>query len=120
MPLIGLKDDARLHERLLTSGGMRLLTVLVTILAILVTTLTATPALADRSGTLRWGDCPDVGAPIADVRCATLEVPVDYRNPYGPTLSLTISKVTSTNPAKRRGVLLMNPGGPGGSGLFMP
>ncbi|MGW6710396.1 alpha/beta hydrolase [Streptomyces sp. NPDC054956] len=56
----------------------------------------------------------------ASYECATIEVPLDYRRPEGRKLDLAISRVRSTNPAKRHGVLLMNPGGPGGSGLDLP
>ncbi|AWZ06308.1 MULTISPECIES: alpha/beta hydrolase [unclassified Streptomyces] len=56
----------------------------------------------------------------ASYECATLKVPLDYRRPEGRTIDLAISRVRSTNPAKRHGVLLMNPGGPGGSGLDLP
>ncbi|MFE9560345.1 alpha/beta hydrolase [Streptomyces sp. NPDC006487] len=56
----------------------------------------------------------------ASYECASIKVPLDYRRPRGRTLDLAISRVKSTNPAKRHGVLLMNPGGPGGSGLDLP
>ncbi|WP_327302426.1 alpha/beta hydrolase [Streptomyces sp. NBC_01298] len=56
----------------------------------------------------------------ASYECATIKVPLDYRRPAGRTLDLAISRVRSTNPAKRHGVLLMNPGGPGGPGLDLP
>ncbi len=56
----------------------------------------------------------------ATYECASIKVPLDYRRPRGRTLDLAISRVKSTNPAKRHGVLLMNPGGPGGSGLDLP
>ncbi|MCX5402586.1 alpha/beta hydrolase [Streptomyces sp. NBC_00335] len=56
----------------------------------------------------------------ATYECASIKVPLDYRRPAGRTLDLAISRVRSTNPAKRHGVLLMNPGGPGGSGLDLP
>ncbi|WP_420078954.1 alpha/beta hydrolase [Streptomyces sp. JL4002] len=56
----------------------------------------------------------------ASYECATLKVPLDYRKPDGPTLDLAISRMKSTDPAKRHGVLLLNPGGPGGSGLDLP
>lgn len=52
--------------------------------------------------------------------CATLKVPLDYRRPQGATIDLAISRVKSENPAKRHGVMLLNPGGPGGSGLDLP
>ncbi|MEU6718412.1 hypothetical protein ABZ897_43705 [Nonomuraea sp. NPDC046802] len=49
-----------------------------------------------------------------------MTVPPDYRNPAGTKIDLTISRIASVNPEKRRGVLLLNPGGPGVSGLTMP
>ncbi|MFD7256132.1 alpha/beta hydrolase [Streptomyces sp. NPDC059874] len=55
----------------------------------------------------------------ASYECATLKVPLDHRRPEGRKIDLAISRVKSENPAKRRGVLLINPGGPGGSGLSM-
>ncbi|HET9059051.1 MAG TPA: alpha/beta hydrolase [Acidimicrobiales bacterium] len=49
-------------------------------------------------------------------RCATLKVPVDYSDPKGPTVPLAVVEQPSTNPHPL-GDLLMNPGGPGGSGV---
>ncbi|MGK5734303.1 alpha/beta fold hydrolase, partial [Streptomyces sp. URMC 124] len=52
------------------------------------------------------------------VECGTLDVPLDHARPRGPHLSIAVSRVRATGtPAERRGVLLVNPGGPGGSGL---
>ncbi|MFJ7203925.1 alpha/beta hydrolase [Streptomyces sp. NPDC098789] len=56
----------------------------------------------------------------AEYECATLKVPLDYQRPEGRTLDVAISRMKSENPAKRRGVLLLNPGGPGTSGLSRP
>ncbi|MFD0265458.1 alpha/beta hydrolase [Streptomyces sp. NPDC127106] len=56
----------------------------------------------------------------ASYECATLKVPLDYRRPQGRTIDVAISRIKSENPAKRRGALLFNPGGPGGTGLDMP
>ncbi|MDD9380925.1 alpha/beta hydrolase [Streptomyces sp. ZAF1911] len=65
-----------------------------------------------------WHRCsPDQPA---SYECATIKVPLDYRRPSGRTLDLAMSRVKSTNPEKRHGVLLMNPGGPGGPGLDLP
>jgi pimeloyl-ACP methyl ester carboxylesterase len=47
-------------------------------------------------------------------------VPLDYRHPGGATLSVAISRIRATRPDLRRGILLMNPGGPGNSGLLLP
>lgn len=56
----------------------------------------------------------------ASYECATLKVPLDYRRPGGRTIDLAISRVKTGNPATRHGVMLLNPGGPGGSGLYDP
>jgi pimeloyl-ACP methyl ester carboxylesterase len=68
---------------------------------------------------LRWGPCPaDVTSP--DLECSTLQVPLDYRSPNGRKIEIAISRLPSKNPSERRGVLLTNPGGPGGGGLDYP
>ena len=41
-------------------------------------------------------------------------------SPDGKTIEVAISRVASTDPAQRRGILLTNPGGPGGRGLGLP
>ncbi|MBP5869114.1 alpha/beta hydrolase [Streptomyces sp. LBUM 1486] len=66
----------------------------------------------------KWKRC-DADAP-AKFKCATIKVPLDYRAPGGKRIDLAISRLRSTAPDKRHGVLFSNPGGPGGSGLFMP
>ena len=84
---------------------------------------TAAPP-APAAAPLEWAACPaDVVVPVqvqVPVLCAKVPVPLDYRDPDGTQIELTISRIASTNPAKRRGVLLTNPGGPGGSGLAFP
>jgi pimeloyl-ACP methyl ester carboxylesterase len=78
------------------------------------------PSLAEGVGSLPWGQCPDLGTPTPGLECATLAVPLDYRRPAGPTIEIAVSRLLGTDPAKRRGVLLTNPGGPGGPGLTLP
>ncbi|MYS08069.1 alpha/beta fold hydrolase [Streptomyces sp. SID6041] len=56
----------------------------------------------------------------ANYQCATLKVPLDYSRPGGRKLDVAVSRIKATNPQKRHGVLLLNPGGPGGPGLDMP
>ncbi|WP_240656377.1 hypothetical protein [Streptomyces sp. V2] len=60
-----------------------------------------------------WHRCGIKGEYPADLRCATLKVPLDYTRPSGPTLRMEISRLRTSVPGKRRGVLLSNPGGPG-------
>ncbi|KAG8736297.1 hypothetical protein FRC11_002730, partial [Ceratobasidium sp. 423] len=66
------------------------------------------------SGTISWTTCPDVNS----TQCAFLDVPMDYTNPNGKsTVSIFLRKYPATAPADQRlGSLLINPGGPGGSG----
>jgi pimeloyl-ACP methyl ester carboxylesterase len=60
---------------------------------------------------LAWTDC-------GDFQCAKLRVPIDYAHPEGGTIRLSVLKVPSTKPARRIGSLVVNPGGPGGSGVY--
>ena len=80
-------------------------------------------ASGSASSTLRWRSCPGQadGAPDAgDLRCAQLKVPLNYADPHGRMISLALSEIPATAPAsKQQGVLLVNPGGPGASGLSM-
>ncbi|MGW7363303.1 alpha/beta hydrolase [Streptomyces sp. NPDC054841] len=66
----------------------------------------------------RWHRC-DSGSP-AGYQCATIKVPLDYNRPGGKKIDLAISRMRTSSAAERRGVLLLNPGGPGGEGLAMP
>ncbi len=66
---------------------------------------------------LSWHSCTAQGASL---QCASLQVPLDYSRPNGRKITLALSEVPATAPAsKRQGVLLVNPGGPGGSGLSL-
>ncbi|TLF98923.1 alpha/beta hydrolase [Nocardia cyriacigeorgica] len=64
-----------------------------------------------------WHGCSDPDLIAVRGECAEIRVPLDYSAPGGRTISLAISRVPSTDPARRRGVLLTNSGGPGGPGL---
>ncbi|MFD5776125.1 alpha/beta hydrolase [Streptomyces fungicidicus] len=86
--------------------------------------LTTAPAAAGEPKTPRveWGQCPeDVAAEAAptELQCATVAVPLDYADPEGEQIDLTVSRLAAADPDKRRGVLMLNPGGPGGSGLAL-
>ena len=81
----------------------------------------AQPAWPGQSARLAWGACPQPD-PGRDPRqeCATVRVPVDYRRRSGPTIDVWISRIRAARPDLRRGILLSNPGGPGGQGLDLP
>jgi len=68
---------------------------------------------------LVFGECPaDIAESYPAMTCATLQVPVDYRQPSGATIPLLVTKHAANNPSKRLGSLVVNPGGPGGSGVI--
>ncbi|MDQ1748255.1 MAG: hypothetical protein QOD07_2518 [Frankiaceae bacterium] len=48
-------------------------------------------------------------------RCATMTVPLDYSQPAGATLGVAVTMHPATG--SRRGALIVNPGGPGASGI---
>jgi pimeloyl-ACP methyl ester carboxylesterase len=61
--------------------------------------------------TLAWTPCNKY------FQCARLSVPFDYARPAGPAFSLPVIKLPAAKPAERIGALVINPGGPGGSGV---
>ncbi len=54
-----------------------------------------------------WKECKD------DFTCTTVEVPLDYDNPDGERIELAVIRSTTGG---AQGSILLNPGGPGGSG----
>jgi pimeloyl-ACP methyl ester carboxylesterase len=59
---------------------------------------------------LDWHDC-------GRVECGLLTVPLDYMRPAGKTLNLAVVKVAAQDKGARVGSLVVNPGGPGASGV---
>jgi pimeloyl-ACP methyl ester carboxylesterase len=64
------------------------------------------------SQTVSWQPCSG-RSPRS--QCATVTVPLDYLNPAGRTIEVALLKVPATGSDSR--ALLVNPGGPGASGL---
>jgi pimeloyl-ACP methyl ester carboxylesterase len=78
----------------------------------------AAGAFPQRPSSIAWGRCDDPDMRAAQARCASLSVPLDYANPSGAQIRLAISRVKHTSSAAHyQGVILVNPGGPGLSGL---
>ncbi|MCW2806221.1 MAG: alpha/beta hydrolase [Marmoricola sp.] len=59
---------------------------------------------------LDWNSC---GAN----QCSRLKVPLDYAKPDGATIELAVLRAPATRRTQRVGQLVVNPGGPGGSGV---
>jgi pimeloyl-ACP methyl ester carboxylesterase len=96
------------------------------LLALLAGTLAATSvvlvpgvAAAEPSGTstINWQPCPEPAE--AGVDCATIEVPLDYARPWEGKIHIGLARRKATDPARRIGSILVDPGGPGGSGVAM-
>ncbi|WP_137723748.1 alpha/beta hydrolase [Prescottella subtropica] len=70
-----------------------------------------------------WGSCDDFATDGEELgralECAQVTVPLDYANPGGDTVELALSRSTATATGARIGSLLVNPGGPGASGLAL-
>lgn len=61
----------------------------------------------DDAGDIDWGDCKDgLGG-----ECATVEVPLDYGDPDGDTIDISVTRAPATG--DRKGAVFINPGGPG-------
>lgn len=61
---------------------------------------------------LVWSPCAD----LPGAECATLEAPLDYDDPGRGTIEIAVSRVAASDPARRIGPLVLNPGGPGQAG----
>ncbi|MFE9422214.1 alpha/beta hydrolase [Kitasatospora sp. NPDC006697] len=62
---------------------------------------------------IRWTACG------GGLECGRLRVPLDWSRPDGPGLELALVREPAAHPAERVGSLVVNPGGPGESGVAM-
>lgn len=60
---------------------------------------------------LTWSPCN------GDLQCASLVVPLNYAHTRGPTIAIAVERHQAEDPSARIGSLVINPGGPGVSGL---
>jgi len=51
--------------------------------------------------------------------CTTVDLPLDYDRPNGPTVEIAVLRVKARDQAHKIGSLFVNPGGPGGPGTDM-
>jgi pimeloyl-ACP methyl ester carboxylesterase len=79
------------------------------------TSVSAPPVPADLTAfydqTITWQGCG------GGFQCGRLTVPVAYDQPGGGTLQLALIRLQATDTKNRVGSLVINPGGPGGSGV---
>ncbi|WP_226899462.1 alpha/beta fold hydrolase [Nonomuraea phyllanthi] len=99
-----------------------------------------TPAVAelDRRPAVVWRECPEYSDDelrsrglreeelaafrqlLGRTECGTLAVPLDYADPGGQQISIALTRLKATDQEHRLGSMVLNPGGPGGSGYLMP
>lgn len=89
----------------------------------------STPSSSSGSGTaphrLRFANCDGSGVdlggasvpPQFEVQCAKLAVPLDYDHPNGTQIQIALVRVHNRDDDHPIGSLLLDPGGPGGSGV---
>lgn len=70
-----------------------------------------TPSVVPSSGSVAWTDCG------GGFGCGTLQVPLDYSHPDAGNIGIALVRKPATDTANRIGSLLLNPGGPGFSGI---
>lgn len=70
-----------------------------------------------RAFELSWRDCGTTGGRA--VQCAELQVPLDHDDPNSERILIALNRISVPTGVERRGALLYNPGGPGGSGKDM-
>lgn len=87
------------------------------------TTTTAAPTTTTAAPTTTTSVALPAPVPIdwracgGGFQCATVAVPIDYRDHAAGTLDLAVIRRPAGDPARRIGALLVNPGGPGASGV---
>ncbi|MFM2031904.1 MAG: Carboxylesterase precursor, partial [Chloroflexota bacterium] len=84
--------------------------------AVIAPSATARPVSA---APLDWQPCDSTITDVADFECAVLTVPLDYAAPDGEQIGIQIIRLpaTETSSGAQRLPLVVNPGGPGGSGV---
>lgn len=80
-------------------------------LAVVVASTMFTCAQAQAREAIDWRTCPEAPKDHP-VRCATVRVPADWSTGRGQ-VTLRIARLSAADEAKRVGVLMFNPGGPG-------
>ncbi|SEG93758.1 tripeptidyl-peptidase B. Serine peptidase. MEROPS family S33 [Saccharopolyspora kobensis] len=74
---------------------------------------------------LNWGPCAPFATTESDrasyvdpgLECTRVEVPMDYADPQGEVITIGVLRSPATDQPQKIGSLLINPGGPGASGM---
>jgi pimeloyl-ACP methyl ester carboxylesterase len=96
----------------------RALTAVVALAAVLVAGAavaagSGSPHAANRAS-IDWGPCKPPGPRL---QCARVRVPLDWDHPNGRKINLAVIRHLASKPKRRIGSMLINPGGPGDTGV---
>jgi pimeloyl-ACP methyl ester carboxylesterase len=83
----------------------------VTLLAPAAHAATPSASAALAAPSVSWSACRD------GFQCATVPAPLDYDDPGGVQIGISVIRLPAGQPGQRIGSLMLNPGGPGGSGV---
>lgn len=64
---------------------------------------------------IAWKPCDEDPA----AQCGSLRLPIDWSAPTGATFEMAVARRLATDPQRRVGALVVNPGGPGASGVSL-
>ena len=76
-----------------------------------------TAAVDDGAVPLEWSECDGASLSPDVTECATLRVPLDHADPGGALIDIAVARLDTAADADQIGSLVLNPGGPGGSGI---
>lgn len=76
-----------------------------------VATLALTVPAAPAAAAISWTPCAD------GFQCGSISVPLSYDDPRGARITIALTRLPATDPSRRIGSLVINPGGPGLSGI---
>ncbi len=112
----------------MSAAWVRPFSVTVGLTVMLAATLThqPTPAAASAGALdpyveqeLTWREClPGRGFPFFE--CSVIVAPLDWADPAKGEIQVAVSRIRATDPSRRRGIVLTNPGGPGEPGVLVP
>ncbi|WP_433444920.1 alpha/beta fold hydrolase [Nonomuraea sp. CA-141351] len=90
----------------------RKLILFVSLVALIASVAPPAQAATATAPSIAWQPCAENPA----VDCGTVTVPLDWGDPGGEKIELALARRKATDPSARIGSLVVNPGGPGGSG----
>lgn len=87
---------------------------------LIFTYLYCAPTITSAQRAIQWKPCNDSRLQILSAECAFVTVPLNYNRPRGTKICIAVSRVKHSSPPEQyQGVILVNPGGPGSSGLSL-